>query len=61
MITKIEKANVELDTYTILMKINTKDDLEEVIGIIRDEFNKNLGDVNLTMEVRNLICLIGGK
>ena len=43
------------------MKINTKDDLEEVIGIIRDEFNKNLGDVNLTMEVRNLICLIGGK
>lgn len=57
----MKKANVELDTYTILMKINTKDDLEEVIGIIRDEFNKNLGDVNLTMEVRNLICLIGGK
>ena len=55
-LTKIKNANVDIDKYTMLMKVVTKEDFDEAMDIIKDEFNKNLGNVYNGMQVKNLIC-----
>ena len=57
MKTKINDANVELDIYTILVELENKDDLNDLIGILEKELDKQLGKVYLVVQVKNLVCM----
>jgi hypothetical protein len=50
------RDTVEINKYTLLMKIVIKEDFDEAMDIIKDEFNKNLDNVYICMQVKNLIC-----
>ena len=59
MITKIENANVEMDEYEVICIVN-KDTLSDFIDIIKNEIDK-WKEVEVTVPIRKLVCLIGGK
>jgi len=54
-------TNVELDCFEILMKLETTEEIDDLVDIVRKELNKNLGCVKVRITVKNLICFIGGK
>jgi len=55
-VTKIENANVELDCFEIIMDLEKTDDIDDLVDIVRKELNKNLGNVEVKITVKNLIC-----
>ncbi|MCJ7572571.1 MAG: hypothetical protein MUO82_11985 [Candidatus Thermoplasmatota archaeon] len=57
MITKLSRCNIELDIYDIICRIQDEDDLQDFIGILKEQLN-SWGDVKLKVTVKHLIGLV---